>query len=63
MNQCLNVSLGALVAQVIVVSSVGAQSAPAVSQAQQVLSTKGAEQKYTFLVFFKDNDAATRSLT
>jgi hypothetical protein len=62
MNQCLKAWVGALFAHVIVVSSVIAQGAPAASQAQQVLSAAAAEQKYTFLVFYKDNDSATRAM-
>lgn len=62
MNQCLKVLLSAFFAQLIVVSSVGAQSAPAGSQAQLMLSTAATEQKYTFLVFYKDNDSATRAM-
>ena len=39
-----------------------AQGAPAASQAQQVLATAAAEQKYTFLVFYKDNGPATQAM-
>jgi hypothetical protein len=62
MNYCLKVSLSALFAQAIVVSSVIAQTALTTSQAQQALAAAAAEQKYTFLVFYKDNDPTTRAM-
>ena len=62
MIRCLKVSLGALFGHIIIVSSVVAQGAPSASQAQQVLATAAAERKYTFLVFYKDNDPATRAM-
>jgi hypothetical protein len=39
-----------------------AQRAPNASQAQQVLDAAAAEQQYTFLVFYKENDAATQAM-
>jgi hypothetical protein len=39
-----------------------AQGAADASQAQQVLDTAAAEEKYTFLVFYRDNGAATQAM-
>jgi hypothetical protein len=62
MNRYIKLFLIALSAQAGSSSSVFAQGAPAASQTQQVLATAAAEKKYTFLVFYKDNDSATRTM-
>lgn len=58
----LKLFLIALSAQAGSSSLTFAQGAPAASQAQQVLATAAAEQKYTFLVFYKDNSPATQAM-
>jgi hypothetical protein len=49
-------------AQLLIVSSVAAQGAPAASSSQQVLSAASAEKKHTFLVFYKENNPATQAM-
>ena len=62
MTWYLKVFLIALSAQAGSTCSVFAQGAPAASEAQQVLATAAAENKYTFLVFYKDNSPATQAM-
>jgi len=61
MNRSLKVGIVALSVPLIVVSWAAAQSAPAIGP-QQVLAAAAAEQKYTFLVFYKDNGQATQAM-
>lgn len=44
------------------ISSSVAQGVPATSQAQQVIATAASEQKYTFLVFYKENNPAAQAM-
>jgi hypothetical protein len=62
MNGGLKGLIGALLAQLLAATCIYAQGAPAASQAQQVLAAAAAEQKYTFLVFYKDNGPATQAM-
>lgn len=62
MNWYLKLFLIALTAQAGSFSPVLAQGAPAASQGQQALAAAAAEQRYTFLVFYKDNDPTTRAM-
>ncbi len=61
MNRCLKVLAVALLAHAAGNSALG-QGVPAASQAQQVLTAAAAEQKYTFLVFYRDNGQATQAM-
>lgn len=61
MNRYLQLYSGALFAHLLIVNAVIAQG-PAASQGQQALATAAAEQKYAFLVFFKDNGPATQTM-
>ncbi len=62
MNRLTKAFLSALVAYGVCVSSANAQGTPSGSQAQQALDASAAAQKYTFLVFFKDNSPATQAM-
>ena len=61
MNRNMRIVLLALLCQAGVSWAV-AQGAAGASQAQQVLATAAAEEKYTFLVFYKDNGPATQAM-
>jgi hypothetical protein len=62
MNGCLKAGIAALLAQVVGVATVLAEGLPSGSQAQQALAVAAAGQRYTFLVFYKENSAATRAM-
>jgi hypothetical protein len=62
MNGCLKAGIAALLAQVVGVATVLAEGLPSASQAQQALAVAAAGQRYTFLVFYKENSAATRAM-
>ena len=62
MNRNMKVVLIALLCHAGGVSSAAAQGAPGASQAQQVLATAASEDKYTFLVFYKDNGPGTQAM-
>jgi len=62
MNRNVKVFLIALLCHAAGVSWSLAQGVPATSEAQQVLATAASKQKYTFLVFYKDNGPATQAM-
>jgi hypothetical protein len=62
MNRNMKIVLLALLCQAGEVSSAVAQGAARASQAQQVLDTAAAEEKYAFLVFYKENSPATQAM-
>lgn len=62
MNQRLKVFALALVALGGACPMVSAQAVPSSSAAEQTLATAAGEQKFTFLVFFKDNGPATQAM-
>lgn len=62
MNRNVKVLLLALACHAGGISSAAAQPARSTNEAQQVLATAASEEKYAFLVFYKDNGPATRAM-
>src|SRR5436190_6688200 len=62
MNRFLEARLIALFAQVLIAAPVLAEGLPVASQAQQALAVAAVEQRYTFLVFYKESNAATQAM-